>query len=95
MVDPHEGIILIGCKWIIKRKISSDGQILTYKAWLVAKGYRQRQAIDYDKTFSPIAMLKSIRMMLAIIAYYDYETWQMNIKMDFLNRFLEEEIYME
>ena len=43
LVDPPEGIVPIGCKWIFKKKISADGQIDTFKARLVAKGYRQRQ----------------------------------------------------
>ena len=46
---------------------------VTYKARLVAKGYRQSQGIDYDETFSPIAILKSIRILLVIAAHYDYE----------------------
>ena len=45
----------------------------TYKARLVAKGYSQKYGIDYDETFSPVAMLKSIRIILDIAAYYDYE----------------------
>ena len=47
--------------------------VQTYKARLVAKGYRQRHGVDYDETFSPIAMLKFIRIMLPIAAYFDYE----------------------
>ena len=62
-----------------------EGKVVTYKARLVAKGYRQKQGLDYDKTFSPIAMLKSIRILLAIAAYYDYEIWKMDVKMTFLN----------
>ena len=46
-----------------------------YKASLVAKGYRQYYDIDYDETFSPMAMLKSIQIMLAIVAYLDFEIW--------------------
>ena len=65
-----------------------------YKARLVAKGYRQVQGIDYDETFSPVAMLKSVRIMLAIAAFYDYEIWQMDVKTAFLNGFLKEELYM-
>ena len=45
----------------------------TYKACLVIKGYRQRYGIDYDETFSPVAMLKSIRIMLALAAHFDYD----------------------
>ncbi|KAJ8485199.1 hypothetical protein OPV22_017684 [Ensete ventricosum] len=94
LVDAPEGIVLIGCKCIFKNKIGVDGKVETYKARLVAKGYRQRQGVDYNKTFSPVAMLKSIRIILAIAAYYDYEIWQMDVKTTFLNGNLEKEVYM-
>ena len=94
LVDAPEGIVPIGCKWIFKKKIGVDGKVETYKARLVAKGYRQRQGIDYDETFSPVAMLKSIRILLAIATHYDYEIWQMDVKTAFLNGNLEEEVYM-
>ena len=71
-----------------------DGNLTVYKARLVAKGFRQVQGVDYDETFSPVAMLKSVRIMLAIAAFYDYEIWQMDVKTAFLNGFLEEELYM-
>ena len=52
-----------------------EGNVVTYKARLVMKGFTQRQGIDYEETFSPVAMLKSIRILLSIAAYYDYEIW--------------------
>ena len=61
---------------------------------LVAKGYTQKEGIDYEETFSLVAMLKSIRILLSIAAYYDYEIWQIDVKTTFLNGNLEEEIYM-
>ena len=73
LVDPPEGIKPIGCKWVFKKKTDIEGNVITYKARLVAKGYRQRQGIDFDETFSPVAMLKSIRILIAIAAHYDYE----------------------
>ena len=88
-------MIPIGCKWISKRKIGADGKVDTYKARLVAKGFRQREGIDYEETFSPVAMLKSIRILLVIAAHYDYEVWQMDVKTAFLNGFIEENIFME
>ena len=50
LVDPPEGIKLIGCKWIFKKKTDMEGNVITYKARLVAKGYCQKQGIDYDET---------------------------------------------
>ena len=73
LVDPPEGIVPIECKWIFKRKISADGKVETYKARLVVKGFRQMQGVDYEENFSSIAMLKSIRILLAIAAHYDFE----------------------
>ena len=52
-------------KWIFKRKTDADSSVTIYKARIVAKGFRQVQGIDYDETFSPVAMVKSVRIMLA------------------------------
>ena len=73
LVDAPKGVKPIGCKWIYKRKTNVDGNIQTYKARLVAKGYRQIQGIDYEETFSPVAMIKSIRILLVLVAHVDYE----------------------
>ena len=94
LVDPPEGSKPIECKWIFKKKINADGNVTVYKARLVAKGFRQIQEIDYEETFSPVAMLKSVRILLAIGAYYNYEIWQMDVKTAFLNGMLSEDVYM-
>ena len=88
------GIKLVGCKWVYKRKRGIDKKVETFKARLVAKRCTQKEGIDYEETFSPVAMLKSIRILLSIAADYDYEIWQMVIKTAFQNGNLEEEIYM-
>ncbi|KAK1629912.1 hypothetical protein QYE76_004227 [Lolium multiflorum] len=75
-------------------KTDADGNITVYKARLVAKGFRQIQGVDYDETFSPVAKLKSVRILLAIAAFFDYEIWQMDVKTAFLNGDIEEELYM-
>ncbi|KAL0300189.1 UNVERIFIED_CONTAM: Retrovirus-related Pol polyprotein from transposon TNT 1-94 [Sesamum calycinum] len=95
LVDRPKGVRPVGCKWVYKRKIGADGEVTTFKARLVAKGYTQRPGVDFEETFSPVAMAKSIWIMLAIVAWYDYEIWQMDWKMAFPNGFVEEEIYMD
>ncbi|WVZ70691.1 hypothetical protein U9M48_019334 [Paspalum notatum var. saurae] len=94
LVEPLDEVRPIECKWVFKKKIDADGNVHIYKAQLVAKGFRQIQGVDYDETFSPVAMLKSIRILLAIAAYHDYEVWQMDVKTAFLNGNLSEDVYM-
>ncbi|KAJ9541685.1 hypothetical protein OSB04_028191 [Centaurea solstitialis] len=78
----------VGRKWVFKKKT-------TWMEILVAKGFTQTHGIDYDETFSPVAMLKSIRILMAISAYFNYEIWQMDVKTAFLNGKLTEDVYME
>ena len=66
-----------------------------YKARLVVKGYTQVQGINYEETFSPVARYKSLRYLLAHAALQDWETEAMDVKLAYLHRVVEEEIYME
>jgi hypothetical protein len=91
-LPPHSKTV--GSKWVFKKKTDMDGNVHTFKARLVAKGFTQTHGIDYDETFSPVAMIKSIRILIAIAAYYDYEIWQMDVKTAFLNGHLSEDVYM-
>ena len=94
LVDLPDDRRAIENKWIFKKKTDANGNVTVYKARLVAKGFRQIQGVDYEETFSPVAKLKSVRIMLAIAAFYDYEIWQMDVKTAFLNGNLKEELYM-
>ena len=94
LIEPPNEIKPIGYKWIYKKKRGEDGKVETFKARLVAKGFTQKEGIDYEETFSPVAMLKSIRILLSIAAHFDYEIWQMDVKTTFLNGNLDECISM-
>ncbi|GJR22135.1 retrotransposon protein, putative, ty1-copia subclass, partial [Tanacetum coccineum] len=85
----------VGHKWLFKKKTVMDGAVHTYKACLVAKGFTQTLGIDYEETFSPVADIRAIRILIAIVVFYDYEIWQMDVKTAFLNGYLNEEVYME
>ncbi|KAL0293323.1 UNVERIFIED_CONTAM: Retrovirus-related Pol polyprotein from transposon TNT 1-94 [Sesamum radiatum] len=95
LVDPPKGAMPVGCKWVYKRKLGADGEVTVFKAKLVAKGYTQRPGVDFEETYSLVAMGKSIRILLATAAWYDYEIWQMDVITAFLNGFIEKEIFID
>ena len=94
LVEPPKGIKHIRCKWIYKKKSEVDIKVETFEARLVAKEFTQKERKDYEKTFSPIAMLKYINILLSIAAHFDYEIWQIDVKTAFLQGNLDECIYM-
>ncbi|GKC45706.1 putative RNA-directed DNA polymerase [Tanacetum coccineum] len=94
-VDPPPNAKIVRSKWLFKKKTDMDGQVHTYKARLVAKGHTQTYEIDYEETFSCVADIRAIRILIAIAAYYDYKIWQMDVKTAFLNGRLDGDIYME
>jgi len=84
----------VGCKWVYKTKYDSKGNVERFKARLVAKGFTQREGIHYNETFCPVSCKDSFRIIMALVAHYDLELHQMDVKMAFLNRDLEENVYM-
>ncbi|GKD10588.1 retrotransposon protein, putative, ty1-copia subclass [Tanacetum coccineum] len=64
---------VVKSKWIYKKKTYMDGKVYIYKAQLVAKGFTQTYGVDYAETFSHVANIRAIRILIAIAAYYDYE----------------------
>ncbi|GJX71638.1 retrotransposon protein, putative, ty1-copia subclass [Tanacetum coccineum] len=94
LVDLPPNCKTIETKWIFKKKTNIDGIVHTYQARLVAKGYTQLYGVDYEETFSPVADIRAIRILISIPAFYDYEIWKMDVKTGFLNGYLDEDIYM-
>ncbi|GKB90316.1 retrotransposon protein, putative, ty1-copia subclass [Tanacetum coccineum] len=84
----------IGYKWLFKKKTDMDGVVHIFKSRLVAKGFTQTYGVDYEETFSPVADIRAIRILIAIAAYYVYEIWQIDVKIAFLKGHLYEEVYM-
>ena len=84
----------IGCKWIYKPKFKSNGSIDKYKARLVAKGYSQTEGIDYAETFSSVAKLYAIRLLIVLATKYHWKLHQLDVKYAFLNGDLKEEVYL-
>ncbi|KAL9268686.1 Retrovirus-related Pol polyprotein from transposon TNT 1-94-like protein, partial [Drosera capensis] len=89
-----EGAKPVGCKWVFKSKRDANGNVERYKARLVAKGYTQIEDVDYKETFSPVSSKDSFRTIMALVAYFDLELYQMDVKTAFLNGDIEEMIYM-
>jgi hypothetical protein len=90
----HKGVKIVGCKWVYKIKRDSKGDIDRFKVRLVAKGFTQREWINYNKTFSPISFKDSFKIIMALVARYDLKLHQMDVKTAFLNGDLYENVYI-
>jgi hypothetical protein len=86
---------VVSSKWLFKIKHAADGSIEKYKARFVACGFSQKEGIDYEKTFAPVARYTSIRTIIALAAKMKWKLHQMDVETAFLNGVIEEEVYIE
>jgi hypothetical protein len=94
LVDPPPGCKAIGTKWVWKNKEGEKGEVVKNKSRLVAQGFSQKEGIDYEETFAPVAHLEVIRIPLAFSMAKGFKLHQMDVKNAFLNGVLEEEVYV-
>ncbi|KAD4982105.1 hypothetical protein E3N88_18776 [Mikania micrantha] len=95
LTDLPPGCKPLGCKWIFKKKMKVDGSIDKFKARLVIQGFRQKEGIDYFDTYTPVARISTIILLIALGAIHNLVIHQMDVKTAFLNGDLDEEIYMK
>eukprot|EP00253_Pinus_taeda_P006802 PITA_06802 len=95
IVPRPEGKSMVGSRWTYKVKQVADGSVEKYKARFVARGFSEIEGIDYEETFAPVARYSSIQMILALLAQMGWHIHQMDVKNAFLNRIIEEEVYIE
>lgn len=86
---------IIGTKWVFKNKLDENGMIVRNKARLVAQGYNQEEGIDFDETFSLVARLEVIRLLLAYACLLNFHLFQMDVNSVFLNGYINEEVYVK
>nr|GEZ76449.1 hypothetical protein [Tanacetum cinerariifolium] len=94
LVPRPDRVMVITLKWIYKVKLDELGGILKNKAWLVARGYRQEERIDFEESFAQVARLEAIRIFFAYVAHKNMVVYQMDVKTAFLNGDLREEVYL-
>jgi hypothetical protein len=94
LVDPPRDMNVIGTKCVFKNKQGEDGEVVRNKARLVAQRYSQVDGLDFGETFTPVARLEAIRILLAFATSKGFKLYQMDVKSAFLNGVIQEEVYV-
>ena len=95
LVTCPPGKTIVGCHWVYTVKYLLDGSIKRLKAHLVAEGYTQTYDVDYAETFSPVAKISSVQILISLAANLGWLLFQLDVKIAFLNGDLKEEVYMK
>ena len=94
IVERPKGKNIVDCKWIFTLKYKANGFLERHKARLVAKGYTQTYRVDYQETFAPVAKMNIVKILLSLVAHYNWKLLQYDGKIAFLYGDLDEVIYM-
>nr|GEZ01342.1 hypothetical protein [Tanacetum cinerariifolium] len=85
---------VINMKWLWKNKHDDENTIIRNKSHLVAKGYAQKEGIDFEESFAPVARLEVVRLFITYVAHKYFNVYQMDVKTAFLYGPLKEEVYV-
>jgi hypothetical protein len=85
---------MVSSKWIYKIKHAADGSVEKFKARFVAKGFTQKEGIDYEETFAPVARYTSIQAIITLTSVLGWKLHQMDVKTTFLNGKIEQEVFV-
>jgi hypothetical protein len=94
LVPPPSNCHPISTKWVFKNQNSEDGLVVRNKARLVSQGFCQKEGIDYEEIFAPVARVEANRILLGFSASKGFKLFQMDDKSAFLNGYIEEEVYV-
>jgi hypothetical protein len=92
-IVPDPGTTLISCRWVFTEKCNNEGEIVRFKARIVARGFSQKAGIDYDQLFAPTVRLETIRLLLSQAIHYGNATRQWDIKTAFLHADLDRPLF--
>nr|GFA31416.1 hypothetical protein [Tanacetum cinerariifolium] len=92
LVDCPKGVRPIGIKWVLKNKKDERRIVIRNKARLVAQGYTQKEGIDYNEVFAPVARIEAIRLFLAYASFMCFTVYHMDVKSAFLYGTIDEEV---
>ncbi|SYW82245.1 uncharacterized protein UHO2_00730 [Ustilago hordei] len=90
-----KGANTVDTRWVLKIKTDANLMPTKFKAWLVARGFTQREGIDYTEVFAPVAPIQSIRGVIAVAAVQDWEIDSIDIKQAYLNSTIHHDVYLK
>nr|GEZ54960.1 retrovirus-related Pol polyprotein from transposon TNT 1-94 [Tanacetum cinerariifolium] len=94
LVDRPLCINVINLKWLWKNKHDEENTVIRNKSRMVAKGYAQKEGVDFEESFAPVARLEAVRLFIAYAAHKSFIVYQMDVKTTFLYGPLKEEVYI-